>query len=107
MLTWAPWTISLPRRIPRSRRITITCFGSIPTLPNECIATKIRVADLRTRNGSAELVRTLRRSKLSTRVVTEPDAVGHSLDPEAGAAVRSESLVPANDLVPGRATVRA
>ena len=46
MLAWAPWAISLPRRIPRSRRITITCFGSIPTLPDGCIATEIRTADL-------------------------------------------------------------
>jgi hypothetical protein len=25
---WEPWAISLPRRIPRSRRITITCLGA-------------------------------------------------------------------------------
>src|SRR5437763_1737754 len=28
MLAWAPWAISLPRRMPRSRRITMTCFGA-------------------------------------------------------------------------------
>src|SRR5687767_11658798 len=37
MLAWLPWAISFPRRMPRSRRITITCFGTAASLDSMLI----------------------------------------------------------------------